>query len=287
MAGTAYVEGRYVPQVDARVHMEDRGYQFADGVYEVIAVHAGRLIDDEGHLARLERSLHALDIDAPMSRAALETVLREVIRRNRLQFGSLYLQITRGVAPRDHIYKDGMKPTVTVTAKRISPPSRAASLRGYAVISVPDIRWARCDIKTVSLLPNIMGKNQAVRAGAAEAWMMDEKGLVTEGTSSNAWIVTQTGELVTRHLDEGILAGITRNAIIAHAQKFQIKVVERAFSLDEAKNAREAFFTSATAILRPVVKIDEVQIGDGQVGPVARRLVDAYFDALDALGTAP
>jgi len=287
MAGIAYVEGRYLPQADARVHMEDRGYQFADGVYEVIAVQAGHLVDGEGHLARLERSLDALGIPMPSSRKALETVLHEVIRRNRLQFGSLYLQITRGAAPRDHIYKDGMKPVVTVAAKRVSPPSRAASLRGYSVISLPDIRWGRCDIKTVSLLPNIMGKNQAVRAGAAEAWMYDDEGLVTEGTSSNVWIVTQKGELVTRQLDEGILAGITRNAIIAHAQKFQIKVIERAFTLEEAKGAREAFFTSATAILRPVVQIDGVRIGDGQVGPIARRLADAYFDALDALGTAP
>jgi D-alanine transaminase len=287
MAGIAYVEGRYLPQAHARVHMEDRGYQFADGVYEVVAVHAGRLIDDEGHLARLERSLGELGIDMPMSRKALDTVLREVIRRNGLRFGSLYLQVTRGAAPRDHVYQDGMKPVVTITAKRIAPPTRAASLRGYTVISIPDIRWARCDIKTVSLLPNIMGKNQAVRAGAAEAWMLDEQGLVTEGTSSNAWIVTQKGELVTRYLDQAILAGITRRAIIGHAEKFQIPVVQRAFSLEEAKGAREAFFTSATAILRPVVKIDDAQVGDGQVGPIARRLADAYFDALDALGTAP
>jgi D-alanine transaminase len=281
MSGVCYVDGRYVAHADAHVHMEDRGYQFSDGVYEVIAVYGGRLVDADPHLDRLDRSMAELGIAAPASRRALEVILREVRRRNRLVHGSLYLQVTRGVARRDHAYADDLRSVLTVTPRRATPPIRAASLAGYRVISIPDIRWQRCDIKTVALLPNILGKKQAARAGASEAWMTDAQGMVTEGTSSNAWIVTQAGELVTRQLDHGILPGITRRAIIAYARERQIKVVERAFSLAEAKAAREAFYTSATAILRPVVQIDDATIGDGKVGPIARALADVYFDALE------
>jgi D-alanine transaminase len=215
------------------------------------------------------------------SRAALDLILRETLRRNRLVHGSLYMQVTRGVARRDHAYADDLRSDLTVAPRRATPPVRSASLAGYRVISIPDIRWQRCDIKTVALLPNILGKKQAALAGASEAWMTDAHGMVTEGTSSNAWIVTQDGELVTRQLDHGILPGITRRAIMAYAQERQIKVVERAFSLEEAKAAREAFYTSATAILRPVVQIDDAKIGDGKVGPIARALADVYFDVLD------
>ena len=281
MSGVCYVAGRYVPHADARVHMEDRGYQFSDGVYEVIAVYGGKLVDAEGHLDRLERSMAELGINAPVTRAALGVILYETMRRNRLTHGSLYMQVTRGVAPREHAYADNMRSVLTVAARRATPPLRAASLAGHRVITIPDIRWQRCDIKTVALLPNILGKKQAARAGASEAWMLDGNGMVTEGTSSNVWIVTQGGELVTRQLDHGILPGITRQAILAYARERQIKVVERAFSLDEAKAAREAFYTSATAILRPVVEIDGAIVGDGKVGPVARALAEAYFDALD------
>jgi D-alanine transaminase len=281
MSGICYVDGRYVAHADATVHMEDRGYQFSDGVYEVIAVYGGRMVDAEPHLNRLDRSMADLEIAPPMSRRALEVVLREVMRRNRLIHGSLYLQVTRGVASREHTYADAMKSVLTVAARRATPPVRSASLVGHRVISIPDIRWQRCDIKTVALLPNILGKKQAARAGASEAWMIDSAGMVTEGTSSNTWIVTHNGELVTRQLDHGILPGITRRAILAYARERQIKIVERAFSLEEAKSAREAFYTSATAILRPVVQIDDAKIGDGKVGPVARALAEAYFDALD------
>jgi D-alanine transaminase len=281
VSGVCYVNGRYVPHGQALVHMEDRGYQFADGVYEVIAVYSGQLVDEDPHLDRLERSLGELGIDKPMSRRALQTVLREVQRRNRLSNGSLYLQVTRGQAPREHAYRDGLRPVLTVAARRATPPTRNASLIGYKVITIPDIRWKRCDIKTVSLLPNIMGKTQAMRAGAAEAWMVEDDGMVSEGTSSNTWIVTAKGELVTRSLDTAILPGITRSAFMRYAAEMQMKIVERSFTVEEAKNAREAFYTSATAILRPVVQIDEATIGDGKIGPVARRLVDAYFDELD------
>jgi len=281
MSGICYVDGRYVAHADAHVHMEDRGYQFSDGVYEVIAVYGGKLIDADPHLDRLDRSMSELGIVPPASRRALDVILREILRRNRLTHGSLYLQVTRGVAPREHAYGDDMHSILTVAARRATPPVRSSSLVGHRVISIPDIRWQRCDIKTIALLPNIMGKKQASLAGAAEAWMTDAHGLVTEGTSSNAWIVTQAGDLVTRQLDHGILPGITRRAIMDYAKERQIKVVERAFSLDEAKSAREAFYTSATAILRPVVQIDDAKIGDGKVGPVARALAGAYFDALD------
>ncbi len=282
MSGISYVDGRYVPHAEAFVHMEDRGYQFADGVYEVIAVYGGKLVDEAAHLDRLERSLSEIGIEAPVSRSSLGVILREMLRRNRLTHGSLYLQVTRGVARRDHAYGDEMRAVLTVSARRATPPLRSASLAGYRVISIPDIRWKRCDIKTVGLLPNILGKKQAQRAGAAEAWMIDDAGMVTEGTTSNAWIVTADGELVTRYLDHGILHGVTRRALLGFAEQAKIKVVQRAFSLDEAKVAREAFYTSATAILRPVIQIDETKIGEGVVGPVARRLVDAYFDALEA-----
>ena len=275
MGGICYVAGRYVPHADATVHLEDRGYQFSDGVYEVIAIYRGRMVDAEGHLDRLDRSMAELEIAPPVSRRALDVILREVMHRNRLTHGSLYLQVTRGVARRDHAYADGMKSVLTVAPRKATPPVRSASLVGHRVISIPDIRWQRCDIKTVALLPNILGKKQAARAGASEAWMIDAQGLVTEGTSSNTWIVTQAGELVTRQLDHGILPGITRKAIIAYARERQIKIVERAFSLEEANSAREAFYTSATAILRPVVQIDDAKIGDGQVGPVARALAEA------------
>ena len=283
MTGISYVDGRYVSHAEAFVHMEDRGYQFADGVYEVIAVYGGKLVDEASHLDRLERSLSEVGIAFPGSRASLGIVLREMMRRNRLKHGSLYLQVTRGVARRDHAYVDAMRPVLTVAVRRATPPLRSASLAGYRVISIPDIRWKRCDIKSVGLLPNILGKKQAMRAGAAEAWMIDEAGMVTEGMTSNAWIVTATGELVTRYLDEGILPGVTRRALIGFAERAQMPVVQRAFSLAEAKTAREAFYTSATAILRPVIQIDETKIGDGVVGPVARRLVDAYFDALETV----
>lgn len=282
MTGISYVDGRYVPHAEAFVHMEDRGYQFADGVYEVIAVYGGKLVDEAPHLDRLERSLSEIGIAAPVSRASLGVILREMLRRNRLTHGSLYLQVTRGVARRDHAYGDDMRAVLTVAVRRATPPLRSASLAGYRVISIPDIRWKRCDIKTVGLLPNILGKKLAQRAGAAEAWMIDDAGMVTEGTTSNAWIVTADGELVTRYLDHGILPGVTRRALLGLAEQAKIKVVQRAFSLDEAKAAREAFYTSATAILRPVIQIDETTIGEGVVGPVARRLVDAYFDTLEA-----
>jgi len=274
MSRIAYVNGRYVRHAEAAVHIEDRGYQFADGVYEVCEVRGGRLIDETLHIDRLERSLRELRIEMPMSRASLGAVLRETVRRNGVRDGMVYLQVTRGVAPRNHPFPaPDTPPGVVVTAKSVSPASgdkRAEA--GIAVISVPDNRWERVDIKTVGLLPNVMAKQAAKEAGAYEAWFIDKDGNVTEGSSTNAWIVTGDGTLVTRPANGGILRGITRTVILQLAAKYGLKVEERAFSLDEAKRAREAFITAATTLVMPVVKIDDAVIGNGAPGSIAADL---------------
>jgi D-alanine transaminase len=276
MSRIAYVNGRYQPHRDAAVHIEDRGYQFADGVYEVIAVQSGRLVDEGPHLDRLDRSLRELRIAPPMARRSLQLVMREVVRRNRVIDGIVYLQATRGVAPRDHAFPAGAETSLVITSRRAKPPSAKAIAEGVRVVSVPDIRWGRCDIKSVALLPNILGKQQARESGAYEAWQVDRDGMVTEGTSTNAWIVTAAGELVTRQTSHAILNGITRVALIDLARKAQLRVVERPFSLAEAKTAKEAFITSTTAIVLPVVRIDDTAVGDGRPGPLGRRLRELY-----------
>ncbi len=272
MSRIAYVNGRYVPHPAASVHIEDRGYQFADGVYEVTAVKGGRLVDGAAHLDRLDRSLAELSIAAPMARAALLRVSAEMIRRNGLVDGTLYMQVTRGVARRDHPFPPAaVKPALVMTAKRWRTPATA----GAAVITIPDIRWGRCDIKSVALLPNVLGKQQARAAGALEAWMVRD-GTVTEGTSTNAWIVTAAGDVVTRPLGPDILGGITRQTVIRLAGQAQIRVVERPFTVAEAKAAREAFITSTTALVLPVVRIDGAAVGTGAPGPVTGRLRELY-----------
>lgn len=281
MSRIAYVNGRYVPHRHARVHIEDRGYQFADGVYEVIAVVNGRMVDAEGHFDRLERCLRELSIPAPMGRAALRHILAEVVRRNRVRRGMVYLQITRGVARRDHAFPARARPSVVATARSMRPQPAAWVEEGVSVITVPDLRWKRRDIKTVGLLPNVMAKQQAKEAGAYEAWMIDDDGFITEGTASNAWIVTADNQLVTRHADASILCGVTRLAVADLAREAGLEVIERAFTPEEAKAAREAFITSTTSMLLPVVRIDGQPVGGGRPGPVARRLRQAY-DAMAA-----
>ncbi|MEM9683012.1 MAG: aminotransferase class IV, partial [Pseudomonadota bacterium] len=215
MARLAYVNGRYVPHESASVHIEDRGYQFADGVYEVVTILGGRMIDEEPHLDRLERSLRELEIAMPMTRQVLKMVMRELVRRNRMRDGLLYMQITRGVSPRDHKYPDAsLAPSVVMTTRQAEYANNAKFADGVKVITIPDIRWDRCDIKTVSLLPNCIGKTTAARAGAYEAWQVDGDGMITEGTSSNAWIVTHDDKLVTRPATNAILNGITRLSIL-------------------------------------------------------------------------
>lgn len=276
MARYAYVNGRYVDHRQAHVHIEDRGYQLADGVYEVVGVRDGRLIDEGPHLDRLDRSLRELRIAWPVPRAALEFIIRELMRRNRLRDGLIYMQVTRGVARRDHAFPtQPVKPALVLTTKN-TKRADADPGAGVAVLSQPDIRWERCDIKTVALLPNVLAKQAARERGAYEAWLIDDKGCVTEGASTNAWIVTPDGELVTRQTDHGILAGITRQTLKSLCSSLQLKFVERPFTLAEAKRAREAFITSATSFVTPVVKIDGEAVGDGKPGPTARRLREEY-----------
>jgi len=276
----AYVNGRYVRHADAAVHIEDRGYQFADGVYEVCEVRDGLLIDERRHIDRLERSLAELRIPKPMSRAALGVVLREIVRRNHITDGLVYLQITRGVAPRNHYFPAADTPPALVVTARAA--SRAVAdhhaEEGVAAISLPDNRWDRVDIKTVSLLPNVLAKQAARDAGVYEAWFYDKDGNVTEGSSTNAWIVTADGVLVTRPAEHGILRGITRTVLLDVAARLGVKVEERKFSLDEAKAAREAFITGATTIVTPVIRIDDRVIGNGAPGSIATALRKEFHE---------
>ncbi len=280
MSRVAYVNGRYLPFADAAVHVEDRGYQFADGVYEVIAFFAGRLIDESGHLDRLQRSLAELSITPPMNRACLRHVMRTLIRRNGLVDGTIYMQITRGVSWRDHAFPAGISPSLVMTVRRMRRPSADVVAKGVAVISLPDIRWQRCDIKSVSLLPNVLAKEAVHQAGAYEAWLVDRDGMVTEGASTNAWIVTRGGEIVTRAATNAILNGITRQAVLAAAHEKGLTVVERPFSLAEALGAAEAFLTSSTNFALPIVSIDGKPIGDGKPGAVTLLLRRAYEDSV-------
>ena len=280
MSRTAYVNGRYVPHRLAAVHIEDRGYQFSDGIYEVCEVCEGKLIDEARHMARLSRSLSELQIQNPMKMTALQRVLRETVRRNRVVDGLVYVQITRGVAPRDHAFPPpDTLPAVVVTAKRVprAQGERKAGA-GVKVITLPDNRWDRVDIKTVSLLPNILAKQKAKDAGAYEAWFFDEDGNVTEGSSTNAWIVDQDGTLITRPAEHGILRGITRMVVMDVAAREGIKVEERHFSVDEAKTAREAFITAASTLVMPVVEIDGKVIGNGQPGSISRSLREKFHE---------
>jgi D-alanine transaminase len=284
MSRIAYVNGRYAPMRDATVHVEDRGYQFADGVYEVCEVRGGRLIDERRHLDRLERSLGELRIRMPLSRAALGVILREVVARNRVSYGIVYLQITRGVAKRDHAFPAGaIAPSLVVTARRLDKTrNEALAAKGIAVISVPENRWGRVDIKTVGLLPNVLARQAAIDQGARDAWFVDKAGFVTEASSANAWIVTDTGKLVTRHADHAILHGITRSVVLDAVEEQNVAVEQRAFTLDEAYKAREAFITSASQIVLPVVSINGRAIGDGKPGPVAAALREVFHHYAEA-----
>lgn len=274
----AYVNGRYLPHGEAGVHIEDRGLQFGDSVYEVCNIRGGVLLDESGHLDRLERSLAALEMAMPLARAALRQVLREVLRRNRVRDGLVYLQVTRGAFRRDHpIPGIALRPTLIVTARGADPATLAKKLReGIRVITQPDIRWGRRDIKTTQLLPNLLAKTVAQRAGAAEAWLVDEAGFVTEGGSANAWIVTAEGEAVTHPLGRAILPGVTRAAVLAAAREAGIAFAERRFTVQEAQGAREAFITSASGAAVPVLAIDAVAVGDGRPGPLTLKLQALY-----------
>lgn len=279
MPRIAYVNGRYVAHAEASVHIEDRGYQFADGVYEVCEVARGYIVDMKRHLDRLGRSLRELSIAWPMNRAAMEIVIMEVIRRNRVKNGLVYLQVTRGVASRDFLFPAGTRPSVVVTARKVDPAAAAKRAEnGIKVITVPENRWDRVDIKSVGLLPNVLAKQKASEAGAQEAWFIDADGTVKEGGSSNAWIVTGDGALVTRPAEHGILRGITRTTLLDVAAKLGLRVEERGFTVAEAKAAREAFISSATTIAMPVVAIDGAPVANGHPGSVVLSLRQAFFD---------
>jgi D-alanine transaminase len=270
----AYVNGRYVAQREAAVHIEDRGYQFSDGVYEVCEVRGGSIIDQRRHLARLKRSLDELGMAMPMPETALAIVIRECMRRNRVRDGIVYLQITRGVARRDHGFPPpGTRPSVVVTARNLDAAANERTAEeGIAVVTVPDNRWERVDIKSISLLPNVLAKQAARERGAKEAWFVDRAGHVTEGSSSNAWIVTMGGKVVTRPADNGILRGITRSVLIDVIRAQGLEFEERPFTVEEAYGAREAFLTSASQIVMPVVRIDDRPVGNGAPGSVAAAL---------------
>jgi D-alanine transaminase len=276
MARIAYVNGRYRPLAEQAIAIEDRGYQFADGLYEVIKVLGGQPRDLERHLDRLERSLAALEIRPPMTRAALKSVLAETLRRNRLPTALVYLQVTRGSAPRNHVFPNDARPTLVVTVRKPSFPGARERAEGVGVITLPDLRWGRCDIKSISLLPNVLARQQAAAAGRREAWLIDQGGNVTEGSASNAYIVDQDGRLVTHPLCEKILGGVTRSVLLELARADGIPVVERPFSLAEARTAREAALSSTSSLLLPVTAIDDRTVGNGHPGTVVRRLMTLY-----------
>ncbi len=283
MSRIAYVNGRYLPHANAAVSIEDRGFQFADAVYEVCEIRDGEVIDPGLHLDRLERSLRELRIRMPMSRTALLVVMRQTAKRNRVRNGGVYVQVSRGEAHRDHAFPDpSVPPTVVMTAKpHDRAKAEAQAEKGIAVITVPDNRWERVDIKSVGLLPNCLAKQAAKEAGAKEAWFVDGTGLVTEGSSTNAWIVTRDGALVTRSAEFGILRGITRTVLLEVAKRLGLRVEERAFTVAEAKAAKEAFITAATTLVMPVVSIDGTPIGNGHPGETALALRRAFHGSTE------
>jgi D-alanine transaminase len=283
MSRIVYVNGRYLPYARAKVHVEDRGYQFADGVYEVCEIRDGCIVDETRHLQRLERSLRELAMRRPVSPSALRVIMREVARRNRVRNGTVYVQVTRGVARRDHFFPpDNIPPSLIVTSRSI-PRAKGERMaeEGVQVITLPDNRWARVDIKTVGLLPNALAKQKAKEAGAREAWFVDRDGFVTEGASTTAWIVTMDGTLVTRPNGPEILPGVTRLTAADVARRAGMALVERKFTVAEAKGAREAFMTAASTVVMPIVAIDGQPVANGRPGSVAAALRAAFHEVAE------
>lgn len=283
MPRVSYVNGSYVAHAHANVHVEDRGFQFADGVYEVIACIHGHLADEQGHLDRLERSLAELDIDMPMPRRTLQMVMRELLRRNHLKSATVYIQVTRGQAKRDFIFPAAhVAPSIVVITRPFNFEKTNKCEKGVSAFTVPDIRWKRRDVKSVALLPQVLARQSAYARGGAEAWLVDDDGMITEGAASNAWIV-KGGRIITRPPSHSILRGVTRTALMKIANDLQMTVEERPFTPDEAYKADEAFSTGAAALIVPIVKLDDHVIGTGTPGPVARRLYDEYRAYADGL----
>lgn len=277
MSRISYANGRYVPHADAVVQIEDRGYQFADGIYEYFAFYNCKILDMDLHLARLERSLAKLSIPQPMSMRALTLVIDELIAKNFRRDGGLYLQVTRGVARRDHPFPANVKPALTMTICAAKTPKAHEISDGVRVITQPEIRWQKCDIKAVALLANVLAKQAASAAKAREAWLYRPDGTVTEGAVSNSYIITN-GTLITHPADQFILGGVTRDIVLRLARANGIPVEERPFTLSEAKAADEAFLTSTSANVLPVTQVDDGKIGAGKPGPVTRRLMKLYTD---------
>ncbi|MCC7284217.1 MAG: D-amino-acid transaminase [Acetobacteraceae bacterium] len=287
MSRIAYVNGRYLPQRDAAVNIEDRGYQFADGIYEVVHVYKGRFIDEDRHLGRLERSLREIALPMPMPRASLVKVLHEVVRRNRIREGLLYMQVTRGVARRDHAFPEKpIPPALVVTVRRVPPYPKSIEGWGGAAITHPDLRWARRDIKSTALLPNVLARQAAREQGATEAVLYEPDGTITEGAATSFWIVDKDGTLCTRQLGEQILPGCTRGALIALMEEEGIAFREGPYTLDDVRAAREAFISSATSFVKPMLKIDGKPVGDGRAGPVTRKLFDLFARHVKGLPNA-
>lgn len=280
MGRIAYVNGQYVSHRDAKVHIEDRGYQFADGVYEVCEVFCGALIDERRHMERLARSLSELRIEAPLGQGALAVILREIRARNKVANGYIYIQVTRGVAPRDHAFPPkSVRASLIVTARQVDPEKAAMTARkGVSVVTTPDLRWKRVDIKSISLLPNVLARQAAKESGSYEAWFVDPEGMIVEGAASNAWIIDRSGTIITRQLDQSVLRGITRTTLIDIIAAEGLRLEERNFSLEEAFAAQEAFITGATTLVMPVVAIDGRNIGSGAPGPLAKKLRAIFHD---------
>lgn len=278
MARIAYVQGRYLPIDQASVSVEDRGYQFADAIYEVLKLIDGRLVDADRHLARLDRSLAAMRIARPCTDKALLAIVKETVRRNGLSSALVYMQVSRGTAPRNHPFPKNARPTLVVTVRRINLPTARELAEGCGVILHDDLRWRRCDVKSVGLLPNVLAKQAANEAGCREAWLVDATGEVTEGSSTNAWIVDRDGVLRTHPADHAILGGVTRSVVVELARAAGIQVEERAFDRAELAEAREAFLTSATSLVLPVTSIDGRPVANGMPGETTRRLLAAYAE---------
>lgn len=276
MSRIVLLNGEFLDYADAKLPIMDRGFLFADGIYEVSAVLNGRTIDNEAHLARLDRSLREIDIPNPYSLAEWVGFQNELIARNGLAEGVVYIQVTRGVAEREFSYAEGLKPTVVMFTQVKTLLNSKLAVDGAKVITVPDLRWARRDIKSVALLPQVLAKQAAARAGAQEAWMVED-GFVTEGASSSAFIVTTDGSLVTRPFTQTVLPGVTRRAITALVAETGLRLDERAFSVAEALAAAEAFFTSASTFVAPVASLDGTPIGTGKPGPIATKLREIYI----------
>lgn len=274
----SYINGRYIHNKFAKVHIEDRGFQFADGIYEVVAQINGQWVDMEWHLDRLEYSMNELKIDMPITRKAIEQIANRLMALNRIRFsGYIYIQITRGTAPRDHVFPSYSQPSIIMTVKRFSPPPFEQAIQGKKVITGPENRWNRPDIKSIALLPNILAKQEAKEAGAIEYWFVkDDK--IREGGSSNSWIISKEGELITHPATQDILNGITRRRIIEIAKNQGLKIKERAFSVKEAHEASEAFISSSTKLIAPISQIDEHIINEGKTGKITQSLIKHFYE---------